>query len=705
MRSSVVIFFLVCLIFDVSLGRGQQPAAAPATPACSPTDACKEVEKANSALSAAQSAADSAQKLATQTDAAKTAAQAAQEAATKAAADARASAAAAANSAKTAAAQPAQKAKASKPPLGDYVPCLFDSGQNYDLRALADPAQAATVTDDEAQKVASTFVNNVISATPANKVTDMSSKLDKSAIASSLQGQKHSDVGSALSAAATKLGVDSSTAATASTAAQNSISGGTFERPDDVSCSFSILQWQETSDTFGRRVANQYVAIQVNIRNLNTQNEFLVHDIQIAVDTGLSPEQFGRWANTRDKLIVRDVAQRGQTEDRRNLVINSLQMVGAIAGGASGAVTQSLNNSALANNLSTAIEVFQGPFITGLINIFPDHTVEHINHINDLVFSASSTNKTVVPVQGSVPLVTFLAEKPLEQLPFARCGQKNSGDKSDDKEDTIAVSSDAFCDVTATAGSPAAKVTAYTDPLHYKKWMPAAVAVLERRVFVVIAGVHIKEVANEPTFTSITCAPGNDTTIALAKITTPMATCALKGKDLDLVSQVELQNSADATDKIEGTSSVIGGDTTQSTVQFSTTALTGLKGTSYTLYYLQKAGGAETTKLTVTVQQAISFNPTSLTFSTKAAAQTVTLTNNTDKDLNLTGVDISGGFGKPTGSCFDDIKKTPVAKQGGMCTIIVTLNTTPAPPKSATLNVSDDGPGSPQTVQLTLTTQ
>jgi hypothetical protein len=49
--------------------------------------------------------------------------------------------------------------------------------------------------------------------------------------------------------------------------------------------------------------------------------------------------------------------------------------------------------------------------------------VEQLNHINDLVFSASNTSKVVVPVQGSVPLVTFISERPIEQLPFAWCGR------------------------------------------------------------------------------------------------------------------------------------------------------------------------------------------------------------------------------------------------------------------------------------------
>lgn len=188
-----------------------------------------------------------------------------------------------------------------------------------------------------------------------------------------------------------------------------------FQPPNDVSCSMAVLSWKETRDIFGRRVANTFVAIQVTLRNLNTKNEFLVHDIQVAVDTGVSQDYFGRFQAGRDKLLVRAVAQRGQSEDRRNIVLNTLQTVGAIAAAASltGGTVQ----------FKDAVAVFQGAFLPGFANIFPDHTVDQLNHINDLVFSASNTSKVVVPVQGSVPLVTFISEKPIEQLPFAWCGR------------------------------------------------------------------------------------------------------------------------------------------------------------------------------------------------------------------------------------------------------------------------------------------
>jgi hypothetical protein len=591
-------------------------------------------------------------------------------------------------------------------PLGDYVPCLFDDGESYELRALEDPS-TAPLNQAQAQTAANAAKAYLISGAASGSEGDAARNAANTITAETFTSVNASpaDVPTVVQAAASKNNVDPAKAAQAGTAAQNAVTAGTFKRPSDVSCSFSVLQWRETSDTFGRRVADEYVAIQVNVRNLNTQNEFLIHDIQIAVDTGLNPKQFGRFSASRDKLIVRDVAQRGQTEDFRNRAINVLEMLGSIAGGASAAVTQSLTSTVAATDFSTSVAIFQGPFITGMINIFPDHTIDHINHINDLTFSASSSNKTVVPVQGSVPLVTFLAEKPLEQLPFAHCGQ-TALDENDYLTNSI-------CTLDSNPPYPptATKVADYYGKrLSFKKWNALALAVLERRVFVVIAGVHIKEAAQEPTFTTITCAPGNDATIALAKITGSAASCTLKGGDLDLISQVELENPNDSTDKVDGASSV-SGDNTQATVQFNTSDLVKLKGTSYTLYYSLKGGNPEATKLTVTVQQVVSLSATTLTFTQadKGKPKYITLTDNApDKTINIASVTITGqnasdfkNASSPSVSCGGTTKPLPTAVSTS-CTINVTFSGTGA--STALLTVLYDvSPQLTQTVDLKAT--
>jgi hypothetical protein len=505
------------------------------------------------------------------------------------------------------------------------------------------------------------------------------------------------------------------------TAATPPVAVASIAPPDDVVCSFSVMQWKETSDNFGRRVANQYIAIQVTVRNLNLQNEFLLHDIQIAVDTGLNRAQFGRFEAARDKLVVRNVAQRGQTEDRRNLIINTLQAVGAIAGGASTAVTNALSNTTEAQDMASAVAIFQGPFITGVTNIFPDHTIEHINHINDLTFSASATSKTIVPIQGSIPLVTFLSEKPLEQLPFSRCGtspSKRFSDRSGDPWDPGA-SIYQFCtlDIYDQNGYPTNPVananytfqpSYYRKPYPFRNWKPAALDVFKRRIFVVVGGVHIKEVAKQPTLISISCAPSNDATLDLSKITGDNAICTLKGADLDLVDKVSLQNATDAADKtqVEGKSNVHG-DTTQADVTFPKSELLKLKGATYKLYYSLTGGGPQSTSIVLTLKQVVSLDPSSADFGTVAlkstASKTITLTNNDNKALKITSIATTGSdkdflypaqtqAPNPCGSSVDI---------GKDCTITVTFTPTTAGAHGGTLTITDDAPSSPQTVELT----
>ena len=319
-----------------------------------------------------------------------------------------------------------------------------------------------------------------------------------------------------------------------------------YQAPNDVSCSMSILAWKETSDIFGRRVANTYVAIQVTVRNLNNKNEFLIHDIQVAVDTGVEPEEFGRFQAGRDKLLVRAVAQRGQSEDRRNIILNTLSAAGAIAGSASIAGSTSYKD---------AIAVFQGAFIPGFSTIFPDHTVDQLNHINDLVFSASSTSKVLVPVQGSVPLVTFISEKPIEQLPFAWCGYTGKRTRWKptrqycelDSSTAYKLGQDRNHVQTLPDGRKPIEIW---DDLPYRNWKAAAIEILEKRAFVVIGGVHIQELTTgEPQITNVDCPTLPSGVIDLSQLSDGSYACTILGSSLDKISNVFLEK---ATDKVAG---------------------------------------------------------------------------------------------------------------------------------------------------------
>jgi flavin-binding protein dodecin len=91
-----------------------------------------------------------------------------------------------------------------------------------------------------------------------------------------------------------------------------------------IGCSQSILTYTEAHDIYGHRVASTYIPIQVVVRNLDSEHEFLMHDVQIAVDTM-------RFVGGRDKILARGVAEIGQSEDPRNRWIRVAEVLGDLA--------------------------------------------------------------------------------------------------------------------------------------------------------------------------------------------------------------------------------------------------------------------------------------------------------------------------------------------------------------------------------------
>ena len=512
-------------------------------------------------------------------------------------------------------------ARAAQPPLGDYVPCLFDAGQNYELREHSYRDDNATLTIDQIDGILKdipdilkppalpkipTDAQKAENAAATNSVTALTADLKAvEGILPTLTPEQLASLAQQLGTG-TGLSADQLKLLNAYLLAVNPAS--TYDRPNDVSCSFSVLQWKETKDVFGRRVANDYVALEVNLRNLNTKNEFLVHDIQIAVDTGLTPYQFGRFEATRDKQLVRGVVQRGQSEDRRNLIINSLTAAGAILSPVSAAIADA------GRTIASGVSIFQGPFLVGANNVFPDHTIEYLNNLNDLGFSPSSTNKTVVPVQGSVPLVTFLAEKPLEQLPFVRCGRehpwayRNNDLKTEgatNKADELNLPNAMNCQLHPDYNYKKPiydprpmhddvnvddTLTGYFQkPLRFKDWDGAAQNIFGHRVFVVIGGVHIQQVASGPAITNLTCPLKSDQkSVDTSK---DPVTCTLSGGNLDEVASIKLEQGS--LTPIAGTLTAYASGNT-ATISFKASDVATAKANgSYELFLTPTAGGKD----------------------------------------------------------------------------------------------------------------
>jgi hypothetical protein len=654
--ASLLIVPGICsLAQDTSTPQATTPAAPPPQPAPVTAEQAKQLQQSAESLSKAAtdtaSAADAmttaatkaATTLSTAADTAEGAAKHANDAATKADETREKLAAQTKATLDALAKKPVQSSHAANPPMGDYVPCLFDGDQDYELRERAHKDNNATLASGSVDGILEVIpVLLKPPALPAD-ATDAQNKANDAAVKSVGDFTKHLKAvesilptltSEQLSSLVQQLG-----AADGLTTDQLKQSNAylqavnpppTYNRPNDVSCSFSVLQWKETKDVFGRRVANNYVALEVNLRNLNKQNEFLVHDIQIAVDTGLTPYEFGRFEATRDKQIVRGVVQRGQSEDRRNLIINSLTAAGAILSPI-GSFAANASGS-----LITGISIFQGPFLVGANNIFPDHTPEYLDNLNDLGFSPSSTNKTVVPVQGSVPLVTFLAEKPLEQLPFVRCGYTGNRDTPNNPLAPVKLlnsKNEVNCQLQPKYTLEADDVNFddtltgdFQNPLHFKDWSSAAQNIFGHRVFVVIGGVHIQELSSAPSVSSLNCPPSKTDPKSVDTSKDPV-TCTLSGSNLDQVSSsIKLTQ---GTTTIAGTLTAYASGNT-GTISFKLSDVNPAKANgSYELFLTPTAGGTD-----IDTKQALTFTPPCAAVPSAPAIPTPTATSPTA--INLT---------------------------------------------------------------------
>jgi hypothetical protein len=169
-----------------------------------------------------------------------------------------------------------------------------------------------------------------------------------------------------------------------------SASGGTL---DQITCSQSLLSRNEAADIFGKRVANTYLVVQVDVRNLSDDFQFLLHDVRLTYDA--------QAVAGREKRLVRGVSEKGQALDVRNLAVRTIQGSGSVLGGIS---VLSFASTAFKD----AANIYQGPFAGAIQNIFPDFTIGQLNRLNDMAFGVQTI---VIPKRSSVAFVSFLPQQ------------------------------------------------------------------------------------------------------------------------------------------------------------------------------------------------------------------------------------------------------------------------------------------------------
>lgn len=461
-----------------------------------------------------------------------------------------------------------------RPALADYVPCRFTGPDESDLQQGFTPGGASG--DRETLKKAAKQPGSGVSGA------------NQAAFANLVDKQRDAFTG-ILAAMDAKL-------ITSETAIQLSQTLAAAPTPqtsaNDVSCSQSMLTWNEARWIFGRKIADTYIAIQVNARNLSGDKEFLIHDLQVAVADFKAfpngekvqatcmedPENqapLTHFVAGHDRMLVRGVGQTGQQFTTRNITGRLLESLGSVFGAAA--------LVAGGPSFGSAVHIFNAAGVPGFGATLPDLTIDQLNRLNDLGFSSSSAYKIVIPKNGSVPMTTFLP-------------------------------SDIFAE-------------------KYHNWHHCQLLNFQENMVVVLAGKHIQEESSTPQLSAVSC-PLNGGLLDFSKAANDNFQCTMAGTALQLLTSVRLKNADDQTDTTtaDGTTAV-SGRTDSGTVTFSVKTLNGLTGKNY-LAYGESANGenASATRLSMppTISKAA---PTQLqldvtTNGCDGSACTLTLTGN-----------------------------------------------------------------------------
>ena len=177
----------------------------------------------------------------------------------------------------------------------------------------------------------------------------------------------------------------------------------------NVKVNVALVDPRTASDAFGRRIARRFIVFQVKIGNVNDNFDYWIQDVLLEVPIKLigekdcprpcpNNEETYTEISSLEPSILRAVAERGRSEDRRNVAIRIVKGIGNIAAGLTG-ITQ------LGSSYAPTVASFNGPVVTSVENIFPDHGINHVNNLN----TAWVANR-VVPQNHSIVMFAFVPQ-------------------------------------------------------------------------------------------------------------------------------------------------------------------------------------------------------------------------------------------------------------------------------------------------------
>jgi hypothetical protein len=358
-------------------------------------------------------------------------------------------------------------------------------------------------------------------------------------------------------------------------------------RPEDVGCAYQILSWNDSRLLFGRSVANEYIGVQITIRNLNKKEEFIVHNAMLRVDSDINGA-IGQYYEGSDKLGVEAHNNAGESLTRRGKIGNGIT--------AAGVLLSALQPIVNITNFSNAVAAFNGGVVPGWKTMSPDHQKDQLLLIANNGFSASDNFKTVVPKSSTATFYTWFPAKPfLEGWWLQACAQDAAGVNPNHSASSPQVGVDLDWARKLCGNSPASK----WEKIVYKDWSSTSDQLFRDLSYAVIAGMHIIEDSkNIASVTDMKCPKDPQGRLDLSKASSNGTfSCDVSGENLDKVTKLRLENAGNLVDpaRPDGVISEVSSDNTSARVAFNTSDLNALPGDTYNVFAIGKDGTEKAT--------------------------------------------------------------------------------------------------------------
>ena len=470
-------------------------------------------------------------------------------------------------------------------------------------------------------------------------------------------------------------------------------------RPKDVGCAYQILSWKDSKFQFGRSVANEFIAVQVTIRNLNKQEEFIVHNAQLAVDTDINGA-WGQYFESVDKLGVEAYNKAGEALTARGIVGNSIS--------AATTILSALQPIVGVANFSNAVAAFNGGVPKGWASLEPDSQKDQLLLIANTGFSATDSLKTVVPKSSTATFFTWFPAKPfLEGWWVQNCAQDLVG-PSGTTPPQVGVDK-------ARAREACKTLTGKSvEEVPFQKWTLISDQLFRDLSMVVVAGMHVREDSkNSGALTDLkNCPKDGQGQLDLSKASSNgTISCDAVGQNLDKITKLRLENAGNLVDpaRPEGVLSEVSSDNTGAKVAFSASDLAAAPGDAYNVFVVGKDGSETASAVKIYLEKktvkVTKLDPSSLDLAKQPLDKLTLSGTNLDKLKSVCLLTGSGADSKKVSAAVSDAsvtKATLDVNSAGLTQGTWTLyanDCTDSNKTTSTLSVTDTTPARPLAVK------